>query len=320
MHSAANVFTRNDSGSSRAANIDRMITTEQMLEDYLRDLRSRGVRKISLDMEGDQGSIRYQYSISIFQSFDGEQSAIIDVLEMGNNPTLREFLTCPDIVKVMFSCHNDMFMAQNVLGCTIAPVRDIAIAQKLLGLPVNLANYLNIDKEKKDSFQRANWLSRPIRPELVEYAINDVLKLLEIEKDLEEKLLERELYGEYLDAAQAVSSRDFKVNHHRQYLAKFPGYSRLRPDKKRLAASVWIFRELLGERLNCPVGYILSKKAMAQIISTPEELLAALERELNRGRKEARRIRMQTIEDLYAQALRSPELPAPPGPRRLRAR
>lgn len=298
---------------------DLMITTEDELRDYLCDLCRRDVREISLDLEGDQGSFRYKYSISIFQCFDGEKSAVIDVLKMGNNGTLREFLTDETISKIMFSCPNDIFMTQNVLGCTISPVRDIAVGQKLLGLPVNLSDYLDIDREKKDSFQRANWLTRPIRPELLEYAINDVLMLLSIEQKIARELREKELYEEYVNATRQVTSRDFTVNQHKQYMAKFPGYSRMRPEKKLLAASVWIFRELLGQKLNCPVGYILSKKSMAQIIMQPRgSVVKELENELNRTRRASKKIRMETIRILYEKASRSPHLPRqrPAGPRR----
>ncbi|MFP4013577.1 MAG: hypothetical protein ACLFVQ_05790 [Chitinispirillaceae bacterium] len=291
---------------------DLMITTEDELRAYYSDLRNRNVREISLDLEGDQGSFRYKYSISIFQCFDGEKSAVIDVLKMGNNGTLRELLTDETITKVMFSCPNDIFMTQNVLGCTISPVRDIAVGQKLLGLPINLSNYLDIDREKKDSFQRANWLTRPIRPELLEYAINDVLKLLSIEQKIARELREKELYEEYVDATRSVSGKDFRVNQHKLYMAKFPGYSRMRPEKKILAARVWIFRELLGQKLNCPVGYVLSKKRMARIIDqTRESVVKELESELNSTRRQSKKICMETIRMLFEKASRSPHLPRP---------
>ncbi|MFP4163774.1 MAG: hypothetical protein ACLFVE_07335 [Chitinispirillaceae bacterium] len=296
--------------SSSKAKPDLMITTEEQLSQYAADLNQRNKKVISLDLEGDQGSIRYKYSISIFQCFDGEKSAVIDVLKMGNNSTLKAFLTDKNITKVMFSCHNDLFMTQNVLGCTIFPVRDIAVGQKMLGLPINLSSYLDIDRNKKDSFQRANWLTRPIRPELLEYAVNDVLQLLSIEQKIADELKERKLYGEYKKAAREISRRDFSVNQYKQYLAKFPGYSRLNPERKHMAARIWVFREFLGQKLNCPVGYILSKKAMAQIVNYSQgSLVEKLEYELNRGRKRAKKIRMETIETLFQRASRSPHLP-----------
>jgi len=290
-----------------------IITTEKQLKEYVDNLRKNGIRKIALDMEGDQGMFHYRYAISILQCFDGENGVIIDVLKMGGNDTLREFLTAQDIVKVMFSCGNDIYMAQNVLDCTIAPVNDIAVAQKLLEMPINLANYLNIDKDKKDRFQRANWLARPIRPELLEYAINDVLKLLDIERDLTARLTRKKgLYDNYIRGSAAISEKAFNVNPHTLFMTKFPGYVRLPWEKKRLAAGLWIFRELLGEKFDCPVGYLLPKKTLASILNGGEELVSALEREINRGRKQHKRLNIALIRELFDRAMQSPHIPQKP--------
>ncbi|MDR3012078.1 MAG: hypothetical protein LBU70_02570 [Chitinispirillales bacterium] len=293
-----------------------MITTEEQLQKYVDNLREKEIRKIALDLEGDQGMFHYNHSISIFQCFDGEEATIIDVLKMGNNSTLREFLTCQDIIKVMFSCGNDMFMTQNVLSCTITPVNDIAIAQKLLGMPVNLVDYLNIDKEEKDGFQRANWLARPIKPTLLEYAINDVLKLLEIEDNLITQLKNHGLYDEYIKGSRAASEKKYATNRHELFVTKFPGYPRLPFIKKKIAATVWIFRELLGEKFDCPVGYLLSRKALADIINSSDNVAVAIEREINRDRNSHKRLGMSLIKSLLEKAAQSPYIPEKPVVRR----
>ncbi len=289
--------------------IDHMIKSERELAVYLEHLHKRGIKEICLDLEGDQGSFRYAYSISILQIFDGEQSAIVDVLKVGNIKVLRDLLTCKDIVKIMFACNNDIFMTQNVLGCTISPVRDIAAGQKILGIPINLSHYINMEKSQKDSFQRANWLRRPIHPELLRYAINDVLLLFKIENEIGSQLEKLGLYDRYIAESQAPGMKNYIINQQRQYSAKFPGYSRLQPEQKRLAATVWIFRELLGEHFNSPVGYLLSKKAMKLLIQQPDRVVASLEQELNRHRRAEKRISRAFIEKLYNEALRSDNLP-----------
>jgi len=291
---------------------NNIITDEPRLKEYVDDLRRRGVKKLALDMEGDQGMFHYKYAVSILQCFDGETSAVIDVLKMGSNDTLKEFLTCQDIVKVMFACGNDIFMAQTVIGCTITPINDISIAQRLLGQPINLAHYLNIEKEEKDSFQRANWLLRPIKPALLEYAINDVLKLLDIENGMAEQLVEKGLYEEYIRASRAASEKKHVSNPHLLFETKFPGYAKMPFEKRRRAAALWIFRELLGERFDCPVGYLLPKKSLSQVLYSDKELPYALEAELNRYRKPQKKLSLGLIKDLLDTASQSPYIPAKP--------
>jgi ribonuclease D len=289
---------------ARHCRISRYIDSEPGLAAYTDGLRGRGIDAVALDLEGDQGTVRYAYSISIVQCFDGTEAVIVDALAVGNSPALRRFLTDPAVTKVMFSCANDLFMAQNVLGCTIAPVRDIAVGQKLLGLPVNLSDHLAIDRRQKDRFQRANWLKRPIRRELLDYAVNDVVHLLSIERGLAARLRGAGLFDAYREESGQLSRKNFVIDHFRHYRAKFPGFSRLGPAQRRAAAAVWVFRELVGRHFDCPVGYILSKKAMAACVRDPQNAATLLERELNHGRSRKKRVDKDFVEKYYQEALR----------------
>mgnify|MGYP001369264635 CR=1 FL=1 len=280
----------------------KIISTGSGIASYLENLRREKIKKIALDLEGDQGSVKYKYSISIFQCFDGTTPVIIDVLKTAGSPALKDFLTSPDIIKVMFSSENDLFMTQNVLGYSIKAIRDIAIAQKLLGIKINLSEYIGIDKQMKDSYQRANWLRRPIRDDLLEYAVNDVLYLLEINDRFEKELKEKNLYDKYLEYSSHVSEKNFIVDQFHQYKEKFPGFKRLSKEKKELGKTIWIFRELLGEYFNCPSGYVFSKKSMNEIISDKDSLLIKLEVELNRNRGGKKKIDMEFIKKFYKKA------------------
>ncbi len=262
-----------------------MINSSGDLAAYLSGLRGKGINKIAIDLEGDQGQINYRYSISIIQCFDGVEPVIIDVLKIGSSDSLKEFLTCDDIVKVMFSSENDIYMTQNVLGCTIQPLRDIAVAQKLLGMKINITEYIGVNKEEKHSFQRANWLKRPISSDLIQYAVNDVLSLLQIEGDLDSALKEKKLLTKYEQLNAATSSKNFRTNQFLVYKDKFPGYRKLSPEKKDLSRVLWIFREMLGEHYNCPVSYLLTKKSMADIVAHGGDILVHLTDELNMNRR-----------------------------------
>jgi len=279
----------------------RIIETEADLAAYLEKLRKNGVKEIALDLEGDQGTIHYEYSIAILQYFDGTEALVIDVVKTGNCAALREFLTCPDISKVMFSCKNDLFMTQNTLGCTISPLRDIALAQKLLGKTVNISEHIGIDKTKKDKFQRANWLRRPLARDLVEYAINDVLHLIRVQNDLESELAEKGLLQQFLNTSKDMPNRDYRVDQYEQYKEKFPGYDRLKGEKRELAALLWAFREMLGEHYDCPVGYLIPKSAMNDIIRDKKLMLEMLQKELKGNRN--RRIDGDTVSNLYKKAV-----------------
>jgi ribonuclease D len=287
--------------------ISRYIESGVELWEYHSSLHQRGVETIALDMEGDQGRLRYAYSISIFQCFDGSEAVIIDVLSMGNTPELQRFLTDPAIVKIMFACSSDIFMAQNVLGCTIAPVFDIALGQKLLNLPIDITEHLKIDKKLKEKFQKANWLNRPIQPNLLDYAIFDVLELFKIANRVADLLHRKKLTDVFESESARLAQKDFRIDQMHRYTEKFPGYNRLRPAQRRAAAEVWIFRELLGKHFDRPVAFVLSKESMLRCIREPGRIMEALDRELNRNRPEHKRMKLSLIEKYYQEAMRIAE-------------
>lgn len=263
----------------------RIIENDKDLSEFLSSLRKKGIKKLAIDLEGDQGQINYRYSVSIIQCFDGTEPVIIDVLKTGNTECLKELLECDDIIKVMFSSENDIYMTQNVLGCTIKPLRDIAVAQKLLGMKINITDYIGVDRDRKHSFQRANWLRRPISSELLNYAINDVLSLLKIEEEMESALNAKGLVAKYEQVNAGTSSKNFRVNQFLVYKDKFPGYRKLCAEKKELCRVLWIFREMLGEHYNCPVSYLLTKKGMSDIVTGGGDILVHLCEELNMNRR-----------------------------------
>lgn len=295
-----------------------ILSDSKSVRSYLADLRRRGIGTLALDLEADQGSYRYRYSVSIFQCFDGRDGVVIDVLALGPElDALRELLEAPDIVKLMFSCKNDLFIVQNVLDCGISPLRDIAVAQKLLGRKVNLSDRLGIGKADKDRFQRANWLKRPLSPALLAYAVADVAHLAEMEAELLDRLAERRLSERYREACAALPRADYRVDQRRQYEKKFPGFHRLSPDKKELARLVWVFRELVGEHFDCPVGYLLSTKALPDLVADgPDPLAERLERALNRDRRPERRLGTDFVAEKLRAARDSLSATAAPPSRR----
>lgn len=238
------------------------LTTNEQVESYFNQLKERNCTRLALDLEGDQGTVHYHNSISILQIFDGKHAVIIDVLALDKKDAVLAFLTSKEIIKVMFASSNDLFMAQNVLNCTIENIRDIAVAQKMLNQPVNLARLIGIEKEDKDSLQRANWVKRPITPHLLEYAINDVMELLRIEEELTFKLRHSNILTTYEKNCLELSRQEYRIDPLYVYSRRIGSYNHMPPRKKLLLRTIWIVRELIGLKLDRPVGLLFSKKLM----------------------------------------------------------
>jgi ribonuclease D len=112
-------------------------------------------------------------------------------------------------------------------------------------LKINITDYIGVNKEEKHSFQRANWLKRPISNDLINYAVNDVLSLLQIESELESSLNEKKMLAKYEQMNAGISSKNFRVNQFLVYKDKFPDIEKLfrkersQPDTLDIQRDAW---------------------------------------------------------------------------------
>ncbi|MDT8406349.1 MAG: ribonuclease D [Methylococcales bacterium] len=99
-----------------------------------------------------------------------------------------------DLVKVIHSCRQDLEIFYHLTGQIPGPVFDTQIAAPLLGLPENagyallVSHFLNVNLSKAHS--RTDWLARPLSPEQLRYAADDVTYLCLVYQKMLTKLNE----------------------------------------------------------------------------------------------------------------------------------
>ena len=132
--------------------------------------------------------------IALIQLANHEQTWLLDPLEF-NRDSLTSFLDLmrnPKVLKVMHAAFADQEVLYWSYGVTAEPMLDTSVAAALVGLGDSVGlgtltrDVLGIKLPK--GLARAKWLSRPISPELVEYAAMDVAHLLALSDALCEKL------------------------------------------------------------------------------------------------------------------------------------
>lgn len=105
---------------------------------------------------------------------------------------ILDVLTAPAPIKILHAAFADQECFYWTYGVLAEPVLDTAVAGALLGLGDNaglaklLREILNIHLPKGRA--RAKWLARPLPPELLSYAAEDVLHLVELGNRLMERL------------------------------------------------------------------------------------------------------------------------------------
>lgn len=119
-------------------------------------------------------------------------AACIDPLALDDLAPLTDLLFNEHIVKVMHAGRQDMEIIYHLTGRVPAPVFDTQIAAPLLGYPDQVGygnlvkSVLHVTLDKLHT--RADWSRRPLTPEQVRYAADDVIFLADVYRALHEQL------------------------------------------------------------------------------------------------------------------------------------
>ncbi|OPZ29574.1 MAG: Ribonuclease D [Lentisphaerae bacterium ADurb.BinA184] len=134
----------------------------------------------------------YFPALSLIQVAVADAVAVVDVLAVADLAPLRELLLAPATVKVFHSASQDLFVLRRALGACPAPVLDTQIAAALVGERHQIGyaelvqSRLGVTLSKEH--QRTDWLTRPLAPERVAYAGDDVRFLVTLYEGLAAQL------------------------------------------------------------------------------------------------------------------------------------
>lgn len=113
---------------------------------------------------------------------------LVDPIAIGDISPLAPIMEADSIVKVLHDAGQDLMIIGRATGVAARNVFDTRLAAGFAGLPSTLslqrlvAEIVGIPLPKDET--RSDWTRRPLRPEQLEYAANDVAYLLEIRDSL----------------------------------------------------------------------------------------------------------------------------------------
>ncbi len=264
----------------------KLIQTEDGVASLAAQLRDTGCVRAAVDIEGENNLHSYGIRVSLIQIFDGKRAWVIDVPALSSREALATLLQDSSWVKVIYDAANDLLAFRHDLGLSPAPILDVAIAAQLLKKPGGLSalSPTGRSRSSKDRFQRANWMRRPLQPDLLEYAVSDVLGLPDIADQLLAELVEKKRMMEFLrknwERQSAVRTWDPFSNY-----TRIPGYHRLKPEGRRLARVLWYAREYYARRFDLSPEMVGSKQLMRRIIDENAADAASMVRLFNENRK-----------------------------------
>lgn len=117
----------------------------------------------------------------LIQVSDGDRVWLLDPIALPSMPELAEVLSDERITKVLHSVGEDLEILATVTGALPHPLFDTQLAAAMLGEPLQI-RYEHlvaeiIGTELPGGKARNNWCRRPLAPDLLEYAAQDVIWL-----------------------------------------------------------------------------------------------------------------------------------------------
>ncbi|HVN44035.1 MAG TPA: ribonuclease D [Steroidobacteraceae bacterium] len=221
----------------------------------------------------------YRAQLCLIQVATGDEASCIDPLAVPELAPLAPVLGADSVVKVMHASRQDLEVLLPVTGLT-QPVFDTQIAASLTGLPaqVGYAEAVRrfLGQELDKSHTRTDWSRRPLTPEQIAYALDDVRYLLPLATRLQEELARLgrlEWLAEEL--ATLCDARALTVAPEDAWL-RLKGGRALDPARQRLLQLLAAWRERAALAHNRPRGWILDDAVLRELVLQVPRTLSAL--------------------------------------------
>lgn len=240
-----------------------------------------GKDRIAVDFEGEFNLHIYGEHLCLIQVFDGSSFFIIDPRAAGVTVKGLEAFFSSSVRKLWFDCQSDASLVYKAYGLKIENIYDVRVLAETLGFHGNLkaleTEYLGIDNGlNKKKNQQANWLKRPIPDEQIEYALEDVAHLAELEDVLVPLIKERNLEKQAISAMKKATA----VKKPLPGWTRLGGWKRLSREEKVYAKHIFIARDKIARRFNVPAARVMDKHLITALAkerpSTKERLADSL--------------------------------------------
>lgn len=252
----------------------QFIETSDALKTFCASLANTDYLAIDTEFVRDK---TYYPLLCLVQIASNDALACIDPLKVEDLSPLTEILLNPKIRKVFHAARQDMEVLLITLKCIPTPVFDTQLAATLLGLgdQVGYANLvqhmLGVQLDKQHT--RADWEQRPLTPEQLDYAADDVRYLIQIYPKILQQLtsLGRDTWLD--DDLRAMTNEDLYQTDLHTVWQRISGNQKLRRKQLAVLRELSAWREQQAQRSDKPRKWILQDNLLIAIATqTPTTL------------------------------------------------
>jgi ribonuclease D len=236
---------------------------------------------IALDTEFMREST-YFPKLCLIQAATSDACAVIDPLALPDLEPLWQFLGNRERTKVLHAARQDLeVLATATRGAMPGPIFDTQIAAALLGYPAQIG-YGSLVAERlghtlAKGHTRTDWTRRPLTPEQLQYAEDDVRYLVPLYLDLRAALEAAGRLDWLHEETRELEELDLHRTEPDAAWRRLKGLDRLQPQQRATAKLLAQWREATAIKHDKPRGWILADDALREIAERLPATIRGLE-------------------------------------------
>jgi ribonuclease D len=146
---------------------------------------------VGIDTESDSFH-RYQEQVCLVQMTTADHDYLLDTIAVRELSALAKPLADPGRESIFNGADYDIVCLKRDFGIHFGKIFDTALGAQLLGYPATglsalLERHFGVKVSKQ--YQRDEWFRRPLKPEQIDYALNDVRYLLPLRERIRDELV-----------------------------------------------------------------------------------------------------------------------------------
>jgi len=281
------------------------IDTDRAFHEFCQQARTHTELAIDLEFHSEG---RYTPLLCLVQLGLRDRFVVVDPFRVNLAP-LAPLLMHPGIRKIVHAGGQDIALLRRETEATPVNVFDTQIAAAFLGYgeatgyATLVQRFAKVSLNKRQQF--TDWTRRPLLPEQIEYALNDVRYLFPVYDGLLEQLAQQGRTEWALEACADAVAQALKGREAGQEYLKIGKLTSLSRRELAVLRELCQWREATARSRNRPVGAILHDDVLRQLVYTMPRSEAAL-RQVRGTSNLSRELVMEILETIQ-QALALPE-------------
>lgn len=243
------------------------ISTYEELERFCNEASSSPVLAVDTEFLRER---TYRPRLCLIQlATSPDHIAAVDPLAIDNLEPIARLFRDNGIVKVLHACSQDLEVIDGALGCVPSPMFDTQLAAAFLGHRMQLGYgalveaYTGVHLAKAESL--TDWSRRPLDPEQLVYAEDDVHYLPGIYEQMRSELVERDRLSMVLPEMQSLLDPSHYRHEPMEAYKHLKRVSSLTRKQLAVAQEVCAWRENMAAKRDIPRKWVISDEVVVEI-------------------------------------------------------